>query len=234
MGYKKEISIIIPCYNEEKNIEKCIKELELFFFKMRKAYSYELIFVDDGSTDNTKRILNRFSRYNTRINTVSYKENKGKGYAVRMGLMKAKHNIRLILDCDLSVKPIELLYFNSKFNTNHKFLVIGNRYQTVSQPKYRLFAGWIYRTIVKIMFKMKYHDTQCPYKILVNIPNKIIKDLNIDGFSYDVELIYKIEKNKVIPIYEQRVIYQNDTDSKVTLIKTFKMFFELLRIRFMK
>jgi len=226
------ISVVIPCYNEEKIIKKTMDDLVNFFEKnKKKIFDYELIFVDDGSTDETFNILTE-NHLNRKIVVISYYDNHGKGDAVRSGLIKTKFDTILILDADLSVKPDEIMKNIFTIKTARKpLMIIGKRIQVVKQPLHRILAGFCYRWLVKIMFQWKYDDTQCCYKVLVNIPEDIFYSLSTKGFSYDVELIKAIRDARY-PIVQQEVKYYNNDDSKVTLKKTIKMFFELLRIRF--
>jgi len=225
---KKKISVVIPCYNEEKVIVNTINTIRRFFFRHRDKFIYELIFVDDGSNDKTTHLLNveTYDKRNEKL--IRYIKNRGKGYAVRTGLLNAKYDTILILDADLSVKIDNLLKVT--LWDNAVILSISKRIQVEKQPFYRIFAGFCFRWLVKIMFLMPYSDTQCPLKVLHNIPKKFINELKIDGFSYDVELIHKARQQS-IPISEYEVEYFNNEDSSVTLKKTIKMFLELLRIR---
>lgn len=232
---KFKLSVVIPCYNESNRIEKTIIELTKFFFTNRAIFTYELIFIDDGSTDDTYEKVNYMSEQYPNIRVLTYNRNAGKGFAVRTGLKEAKYDNILILDADLSVKPNNLLnsilWFN--FNDTEPFAVIGERIQVIKQPIYRIFAGLCFRNLVKVLFKLPFNDTQNPYKVLHNIHKDFYNYLKTDGFSYDVELLYKLKQYQ-IDTYKTRVMYFNDTESKVTIKKAIKMFFELLRIRFPK
>jgi len=165
------------------------------------------------------------------IKLLHYTQNKGKGYAVRQGLIKSKYKTKMILDADLSVSPKE---FDANFQwflkpTVLPTLVIGRRIQVESQPKYRLFLGKMFRTFVSLINGIDYHDSQCPFKILCNYPDGFFNKLKINGFSYDVELIRKSIKANFC-IVEKQVEYYNTTDSKVTVKKMIRMFFDLIRI----
>lgn len=225
------ISVMIPCYNEEKIIKKTMDDLVDFFEKNnKKIFDYELIFVDDGSKDKTFDILTD-NHLNRKIRIISYYSNRGKGYAVRKGLSSAKFNTILILDADLSVRPEEIFKVKNFIKGwDEPFLIIGERRQVIKQPLHRILAGFCFRWLVKALFYWHYNDTQCPYKILNNIPREIYLNLKIDGFSYDVELIKRVNEKYII--HEQEVKYYNKKESKVTIKKTIRMFFDLLKIRF--
>lgn len=212
----KPISIVIPCYNEAKRLVSTIETIKQTF----KGKKYELIIVDDGSTDTTKQYLELM-----RINHISYIPNMGKGYAVYRGLLEAKHRTIFIVDADLSVHPEEYIELKKP-----RYMIIGKRYQVKKQPLLRRFVGFGFRNLVRIMFLWSYKDTQCPYKILCNIPKKLIKRMSVSGFAYDVELI-QIMRKANIPVLEYPVRYFDDPKSTVTFKKARKMLWDLIKIR---
>jgi len=139
---KPYLSIIIPCYKEEKNLPKTFPVFE-DFVKAQK-YPIELIFVNDGSPDETARILHQISRDRDFVRVISYHQNQGKGYAVKFGMLKAEGKFRLFADAD-NATPIEqvekLLKFSKDFN-----VVIGSRYIEEGhlkkrQPFYRILGA---------------------------------------------------------------------------------------------
>ncbi len=221
------ISVVIPCYNEGKILKQTINSLKLFFKNHDCLYDYELIFVDDGSTDNTFSLLDDVSN----IVFGSYPHNQGKGEAVKQGLIKAKYNNILLLDADLSVKPNELHQIIGLNHTN-SFIVKGQRIQVKSQPIHRLFAGWCFRFLTNIVLNLNVKDTQCPFWVFHNINKGLFKSLKTKGFAFDCELLYKSRQHN-IQIKKLDVDYFNDENSSVTIWKTIKMFFELIRIRFL-
>jgi len=228
------LSVVIPCYNEQNRLQQTVIELVKFFFRNRETFDYEIIFVDDGSKDNTLSILIDFEKRFSHVKWRSYTENKGKGYAVRQGLLSAKYENVLILDADLSVKPDNLLRIMQMYSpfADTTYIVIGKRIQVLPQPLYRQVVGWGFRGLVYLFFQSPFQDSQCPFTFLHKVQKQFASELKIDGFAYDVELIHKAQKSR-IPIYETAVQYFNDAESKVTLKKAIKMFFELLRIRFL-
>ena len=231
MMQKKKISVVIPCYNEERVINNTIKTIVKFFKDNQDMFIYELILSDDGSTDKTLDIITRYSNNYPKIDFRWSDKNRGKGHAVREGLLKAKYNNVLVLDADLSVNIYNLLICPF-LHRDKPLLIIGKRFQVKKQPLYRIIAGNGFRIIVNALFYWDYRDTQCPFKLLQNIPKEFINNLRIDGFSYDVELLYKAKDVYGYYIYENSVNYHNDENSSVTIRKTIKMFIDLLRIRF--
>jgi len=234
---KINISVVIPCYNESNRINNCVRELSDFFLSHRDKFNYELIFVDDGSEDNTYEILHISRKVYPFIRIVTYNQNTGKGYAVRRGIEECNYHNILILDCDLSIKPHVLLRIQLLHNLNSErsFIVQGKRRYIVKQPLFRRISGSVFRGLVKFIFQMPFKDSQAPMKFIHNPKNHNFKilflDLKENGFAYDVELLYACWKNKIM-VHELLVDFYDNTDSRVTLKKAVKMFFELLRIRF--
>ena len=100
----KSLSIVFPLFNEEKRLSKLLREIKKFSFKNK--FNIEFIFINDGSTDNSLQILKNFKKINKEkinFNIVSYKKNKGKGYALKKGVLKATKKWILTIDIDLSV-----------------------------------------------------------------------------------------------------------------------------------
>jgi len=232
------ISIIIPCYNEMVQLPKTIDLLTKFLSE--NFIDYELIIVNDGSIDKTDSLMKTIfslDKINKQtLNYLSYTINKGKGFAVRLGLSQAKHDLKVILDCDLSIEPHNIIktikYNGFNFSNKRPFAVIGQRIQRIEQPKYRIFLGNCFRKLVNLFIGINFNDTQAPFKVLFSIKNEYLQELSIDGFAYDVELI-KMLKEKNIFIQLEKVDYYNDKNSKVTILKTIRMGLDLIKISFM-
>lgn len=224
------ISIVIPAYNEENRLGRTLEKIHSYCRKKRS--DYEVIVVDDGSKDRTVKIAQKFK--NTKV--LKNKGNKGKGYSVRHGVMNASKDLILFSDADLST-PIEmldrLLPYADKYD-----IVIGSRKAKgsdikVKQPFYRSFAGKLFPLIVNLFLVRDIKDTQCGFKLFKNkVAKKLFSMQRITRFSFDAEILY-IAKKKKYSIKEVPVIWENDPNSKVNIIKdSFRMFKDLLRIRF--
>jgi len=232
------ISVIVPCYNEGRQLVGTIYGILNFLKKHFK--NYELIMVNDGSTDDTKNILTRIMRYDynrKHLKIVNYSKNKGKGYAIRRGLGLAKNGLAVLLDCDLSIRPVNILKTISKnknkIKANVPFVVFGQRVQNVKQPLYRIFLGKCFRVLVIFFTGIRINDTQAPFKVLFNVNKDYISKLSIDGFAYDVELIKMLKINK-IKIKLQKADYFHDENTTVTIRKVIRMGFDLIKIAFFR
>lgn len=222
-----KISVVIPCYNEEKILIKTIKSLKFFFKKYDCLFDYELIFVDDGSNDDTLSILKEMDG----IKYESYENNQGKGEAVKIGLIKTKYNNIMLLDTDLSVRPNELLSIKN-LNNENSFIIKGQRIQVKSQPIYRLIAGWGFRFLTDTILNLNIKDTQCPFWIFHNINKRLFKGVKTKGFAFDCEILFKA-KQIHYQIIKKDVDYFNNSDSAVRLKHYFLMLYELIKIRFL-
>ena len=217
-----EISIIIPCYNEEKNIFNAIKSISNHF----KKTHFEIIVIDDGSIDSTRRIINSLDN----IITNEKRDNKGKGFSIKEGVLKSKGKKILITDADLST-PIDEYQKLDKF-INKFEIVIGSRGLEASQVQnniFRIFFGKIGNLLIRSIVK-DISDTQCGFKLLnANVAKEIFSINTIDGFGYDFELLFLAQKKKY-SIKEIPIKWKSSFESKVEPIDYFYTFIELIKV----
>ena len=221
------ITILIPCFNEEKVIGHNIQKIHNFF--ENKKYIFELVVINNASTDNTLKVLKEINKaYEIRI----LNENKkGKGNAIKLGLLNSKYDNVLILDADLSTDINEL---KDEWLKLENTLLIGSRVlgEEIDTPKIRRFSGFILNYIIRLFFDIEFRDTQCGFKFIAyeNI-NSLANDLSIEGFMYDLDLITSCKKMR-IDIKEIPIGYVFNDDSSVSLLKDPAiMLFEMLKIR---
>ena len=221
------ITILIPCFNEEKVIGHNIQKIHNFF--ENKKYIFELVVVNNASTDNTLKVLKEINKaYEIKI----LNENKkGKGNAIKLGLLNSKYDNVLILDADLSTDINEL---KDEWLKLENTLLIGSRVlgEEIDTPKIRRFSGFILNYIIRLFFDIEFRDTQCGFKFIAyeNI-NSLANDLSIEGFMYDLDLITSCKKMR-IDIKEIPIGYVFNDDSSVSLLKDPAiMLFEMLKIR---
>lgn len=229
---KIKLSIVVPAYNEEKVISNTLDILTRFFGN--KNIKYEIIIVDDGSTDNTKDIVEKYSYRCPKIKLISNKENKGKGYAVKAGVLSANGDIIFVTDSDLS-GDLNCYNLLEEFLYGGFDIVIGSRYlansKVINRPFMRNMAGKIFNKILKI-FKLTYfQDTQCGFKLFkCQVAKDLFQSLNILGYSYEVEILYRAIK-KGYKVKEVPIIWAEKGLSNISLIKdSFIMMREILKI----
>ncbi|MBW3003733.1 glycosyltransferase family 2 protein [Candidatus Woesearchaeota archaeon] len=226
------LSIVIPAYNEEKRIIKSLDKI-LKFLK-NKAYKWEIIVVSDGSKDHTVDIVRKIKNKN--VSVLSYKKNKGKGFAVRKGMMKAKGKIILFSDADLSTPIKEIDRFIPYLEKGYD-IVIGSRNQKdsnikIPQPIHRKLVGKMFQFIVASVALRGVKDSQCGFKAFTHRAAKKIFNLQkLNGFSFDVEALY-LAKNLGFRIKEVGVTWINSEASKVNPLKdSVRMLKDTLKIK---
>lgn len=225
-----DVSIIIPAYKEEERLAASLQKINEYFSSHN--YNYEIIVVDDGSKDKTSEIAQSFPNVKVLIQEV----NKGKGAAVRRGMLESTGKFRLFTDADLSTPIYEFEKLYKQFNNGFD-VVIGSRaldYSMIKvhQPFYRELMGKTFNKIVQLLVVKGISDTQCGFKAMSSqAAVEIFSKCKIDGFGFDVEMLFLADKYKY-KIKEISVEWYNDDRSKVDPIKdSIKMFLEILRIR---
>jgi len=230
------LSIIIPAYNEAKRIKLTLSKIDEFLCS--KKYVYELILVDDGSTDKTIDEALRSRLDNSKnLRIIKNDINRGKGYSVKTGILNSRGEFLLISDADLST-PIQELDKLFHYMSNGYDIVIGSRSVEdsdvqIHQRWYREKMGKVFNIFVKFLLLSNFNDTQCGFKL---IKGKVARNLallmKIQGFCFDVELLY-LAKKKGYRIKEIGVIWRNSPQSRVKIISSSSsMFLDLFKIRF--
>jgi len=229
------LSIIIPAYNEEKRLGDSLEKI--YNFLKDKNFNYEIIVIDDNSTDSTSKVASlSILNQNNRMKILNNPKNTGKGYSIKRGIMEAKGEYILFSDADLST-PIEEIEKLLPIVQSEYDIAIGSRGISgaeikIHQPFYREYMGKIFNKLVHIFAIKGIKDTQCGFKLFKRSAAKTIAPkLKINGFAFDVEMLYLAEKLG-FKIKEVPVIWINSFTSKVNpLYDSLKMFIELLNIR---
>ena len=225
------ISILIPAYNEEKRIKPFLKELKAFLKTFKKPY--EVLLVNDGSTDKTVDVVKSYSIPNLRI--VSHERNRGKGAAIKTGLLKARGEKIMFMDADGSI-PAKEIEKMDKLLDHHHFAtgsrIIKGSKITCKQPIHRIIAGRVFNQIVNWMFDVGTKDTLCGFKgVRKDLGKKLAKKMISTGWEFDVELLARTKKMGydigVFPIE-----WHDVRGSRLSVLRDpIKMFFGLLKLR---
>lgn len=228
------LSVIIPAYNEEKRLTKTLIEIDKYL--KAQSYDYEIIVVNDGSKDETGKVVKELFSEIENLRLIDNKDNHGKGYVVRQGMLDAQGKFRIFTDADnsTSINQIEKMWpeFEKGFD-----VVIGSRdiKGAVLDPPQswsRILLGNTFNLLVQILCGLwGIWDTQCGFKCLTA---EAVKDIfpkcRINRFAFDPEILVVAKKSgykiKEIPVY-----WRNDPDSKVKLKSMMKMGIDLLKIR---
>lgn len=223
-----KISIIIPCYNESRNIKTNVENKVIPFMEELKI-DYEIIVVNDGSKDNTGDIIKDIKN----IKAISYLPNRGKGGAVKEGILNAEGDYILFMDADLST---DLSAINNVISNMGKYdLIIGSRHMKDSvlvqkQPLIRQFIGYMCRKLVNMKFHMHYKDTQCGFKaIRTDYAKEFAKRQIINNFAFDVEYLYIARLNNLSAV-EIPVIWENDLSSTVKITSSSLKFLKDMKL----
>lgn len=226
---KPNLSIIIPVYNEEKRIEKTLQEL--FDYQKKNDIEAEILIVDDGSTDKTISILRKYQK---KLKIIPVVPNRGKGFAIRMGMLAAEGEKILFMDADLAT-PLEEIKNIIKESESFD-IVIGSRRLAGSKAKRSLPRSVISKTfnlILKKLVPLSCRDSQCGFKIFSQTSAQDIFDrAKIDRWAFDIEVLY-LAKNLGYKVKEMPVLWEEKAGSKVKILRdTFLMLRDLLKIRY--
>ena len=231
----KKVGIIIPCYNESKDIKvkaEIVKEIVLLI----KEYHFDIIVVNDGSKDDTEEVIKTIKD----INVVSYTPNAGKGHAIKEGLKEAMDKFNddyyIFMDADLSTDLSAIKPCLEIFEEGYDF-ALGSRYDkdsniAIKQPLKRRFISKCSRIIISMMFHFKLKDTQCGFKGMnKKLAEVLVNKSLMDRFSFDVEYIY-IAKLNGFTYKSFGVLWRDDRGSTVSPIKSSVRFFkDLFKIK---
>lgn len=228
------LSIIIPAYNEEKRISNILDALEKYF--SGNDFFYEVIVVDDGSIDQTKNIVNNYRDKLKNLRIVSHSPNRGKGYAIKQGMLASTGDYSLFTDADNST-PFEEINKLLQWIEKGYDVVIGSRYLddsniVIKQSFYRRSLGRVANLIIQVLAVWGIKDTQCGFKCFSRkASQEIFSRQTINGWGFDFETL-AIAKKLGYQIKEVPVSWYNVEGSRVRPIKgALKTLIELLEIK---
>ena len=227
-------SLIIPAYNES---ERIIATLDrVLAYVAEQGWNAEIVVVNDGSRDDTADIVRRYSAQHPHVRLVENPGNRGKGYAVRNGMMNAAADVLLFSDADLSA-PIEEAPKLFAAIAAGADVAIGSRWlrpelQSERQPLHRQLFGRIYNLLLRILLGLKFADTQCGFKAFTRASAAaIFPRMRIDRWGFDPELLFLAKKTGQ-RIVEVPVRWAHDERSKINPVRDgIRMFGEICRIR---
>lgn len=232
MNTKPYLSIVVPVYNEANRLATLPKLSE---FVADFKYPSELVIINDGSTDGTQGKLKKLSR-KFKFNLINNRVNKGKGHAIKTGMIEAKGKFRLFTDIDLST-PIEEF---EKFIPHLKAydVIIGSRKMPGSKLKVRQaptreFLGKGFTFLTQVLLDLSLSDFTCGFKCFSEkASNKIFTNQQIERWGFDSEILF-LAKKLGFGIKEVPVTWSDDQRTKVKFPKDIvNSFSELMRIRY--
>lgn len=224
-----KITIIIPAYNEEKRILRTLMQIKEYLKKREE--DFEIMVIDDGSTDNTVKIVENF---NLKIAILRNEKNKGKGYSLKRGMLASKSDVTLFMDADSSTKIEEFDKFFPYMNDYD--ILIGSR--AISHSSVLIPQGFIRRNVgslahklIQLVLRVEVSDTMCGFKMYNRKSRQFLfkKQIN-NGWGFDYEILFLAKKFN-FKVKEIPVVWRNDARSRVTVKGYLKSFWELFSVR---
>ena len=231
--YTHDVSVVIPAYNEEGRIGETLKSIHSYFHG--KSLTWQIIVVNDGSTDNTAEVLDTIREEITDLIVISDSPNQGKGYAVKRGVEASRGEFILFADADNSTPIEELEKFYPHLIDNK--VVIGSRYLSesnvvVRQPWHRAIIGRIGNMLIQFLLLEGVKDTQCGFKAFQHdAAIEIFSRMRMNGFGFDIEIL-AIARLLNFSIREVPVSWYNSPESRVRPVKdALRTFGEVIHIK---
>ena len=227
---QRSISIIIPAYNEEKRLPGSLERIHQFLGREAWEFS-EILVVDDGSRDATGEVARR-----QEVRVVKNPGNRGKGYAVRHGMLEAKGDWALFSDADLSAPIEELDTLWRAVERENASVAFGSRAIDrsligVRQPLFRENIGRFFNLLMRAITGLPFHDTQCGFKLFeARAAREIFSRQRLDGFGFDVEVLY-IARHLGYKCLEVPVRWNDVAGTKVSPLLGLAAFLDPLKVR---
>lgn len=230
----KKLSVIIPAYNEEHRIANTLKSLDSYL--KNQPYEYEIIVVSDGAKDNTAQVVKDLESHIANSKLIDNKQNHGKGYVVRQGMLEATGDVRLFMDADNSttIDHIEkmLPYLDHGYSVVIGSIEIeGAKINENAQWYRRALGHWSKYLIRFVAGLWGIHDTQRGFKIFTaEAAERIYKQVTIERFGFDIEVL-AVAKHLGFKIKEVPVIWNNAGESTVHLSSYISTLLDLFKVR---
>lgn len=234
--------LIVPCYNEEKRLD-----IDAYRQFLTQNTGFFLVFVNDGSADNTEKILTNFGQQSDRVTFISLSKNSGKAEAVRKGVLHslAAYTFDQIgfIDADLSTPLEEFISFKEKLETTPGInIVLGSRIQMLGKEiKRNLFRHWFSRVIATAIDKVLYepvYDTQCGAKLFSrHTADELFKDEFLTRWLFDVELLARYKYKHGSAEFKKTILevavnnWTEKPNSKLRYSYILRILYDLLKIR---
>lgn len=184
------LSVVIPTFNEASRITETLSALQACLPGL--AADWEIRVVDDGSRDETADVVTAISAEDSRV-VLQREKHRGKGGAVRAGMLAARHDLRFMCDADLSMPVVELPRFLALVPDGFD-VVIGSREGTgahrIGEPGYRHVMGRAFNALVRSLAVPRINDTQCGFKLFTGgAAQAIFSRVTLDGWAFDIEAL---------------------------------------------
>lgn len=229
----ESITVLISAYNEAQRILPSLRAIDDYL--VSRFSKYEILVIDDGSTDDTAALIQDLARERALIRVQRNKVNRGRGYTFRQGVRELSTDLILVTDADLST-PIESLE-ELLSSLDGADIVIGSRRAVgarieVKQPWHRVFMGMVFRQFVSMIVIRGFRDTQCGFKLMRGrAARNLFQRCRINRFSFDVEMLF-LAKQLGVRVREVPVTWRDSPNSRVNIIEdSLNMLLDLFRMR---
>lgn len=225
------LSIVIPAHNEESRLPRTLGQV--FAFLEKQSYSSEVIIVENGSSDLTLELAREFATRHSNM-IVIHEEQRGKGNAVRRGMLQARGDYHFICDADLSMPIDEMQKFLPPM-VNDFDLAIASREAPgairYNEPSYRHWGGRAINFVIRLLILPGLNDTQCGFKCFrADVTESLFRQQTLTGWSFDIEILY-LARRKHLRIKEIPIQWVFDADSKVSAVRdALRMIGDIFRI----
>lgn len=183
------LSVVLPAYNEEENIERTV--LDVIAYLDKKIDNYEVIVVNDGSRDKTGDIVRSVSSSNPKLSIVNHPQNQGYGSALRSGFEKSSFDYVFLMDSDGQFNIGELDRFLPYVDDST--IVIGYR-ENRADSLIRTLNAWLYHVYIKLLFGLRVRDIDCAYKIFPRMAYEKVKPIKSGGALFSAEFLIKFKR----------------------------------------
>lgn len=226
------MSVIIPAYNEEQRLPASLEKVAAFV--CAQSFQTEVIVVDDGSRDRTAEVAEEYARGYPFVSVIRNKH-RGKGCAVKTGMLAGNGEYLFLCDADLSMPIEQVLRFLPPERSDYG-IAIGSREalgaRRYGEPGYRHFMGRVFNLMVRWLAVPGFQDTQCGFKSFRrDVARDVFSVQTMDGFGFDVEVLF-IARCRGYQIVEVPIDWYHVANSRVSPIRdTVKMFRDVLEVR---
>jgi glycosyltransferase involved in cell wall biosynthesis len=227
------LSIIIPAFNEESRLPATLNQV--LDFVNRQAYTAEVLVVENGSRDRTLDVALAFAEQHPALRVI-HEEQRGKGLAVRRGMLMAQGEYRFMCDADLSMPVDEINLFLPPLQ-NGCAVAIGSREAAGSvrynEPYYRHWGGRAVNSMIRLLALPGLQDTQCGFKCFrAAVAEDLFRAQTLTGWSFDIELLF-VARRRGYCIQEIPIRWYFNPESKVSVVKdALKMGLDIFKIHF--
>jgi len=232
MPMKPLLTLIFPAYNEEKRLPATLQHVVDFI--QIQTYTIEVLVVENGSSDRTYEIANSFAEKYPQIRVIQIKE-RGKGLAVRRGMLEAQGEYRFMCDVDLSMRIQDVNRFLPPTMVDYDIAIASREAPGAvrhDEPEYRHLVGRVYNFLIRLLALPGLHDTQCGFKCFRDVVAERLFPLQtLTGWAFDVEVLF-IGRLHGYRITEIPIHWYFNNESKVRVLHdAVRMGRDLLKIR---